>query len=220
MSAELRRPPSYCLHKSSGQARVIINGKHIYLGKYGTAESHEKYHRLVAEWLASGRVIAPSNPGLAAGGQITVNELILAFWRFAEKRYVKNGSPTSEQRSFRTALKPVRQLYGHKTVSEFGPLALVACREQLINGGICRKRINQHVGRIRQMFKWGVSRELVPETVWRHAVFGTGIEGWRGAGDPACKIGGRATHCCDPALCIPADLGDGEYPALDRMSAG
>ena len=46
-----RRTPSYRLHKPSGQARVIINGEHIYLGKYGTPESYDRYDRLVAEWL-------------------------------------------------------------------------------------------------------------------------------------------------------------------------
>jgi len=98
---------------------------------------------------------------------LSVNDLVLAFWRHAKKRYVKNGQPTSEIRSFKTALRPVRRLYGSEPVTNFGPLALVACRLKLIQAEICRKRINQHVGRIRQMFKWGVGREMVPETVWR-----------------------------------------------------
>ena len=93
--------------------------------------------------------------------------MILAFWQHAKQRYVKNGEPTSEIRSFRTALRPVQQLYGREPVTAFGPLALIACRQKLIESGICRKRINQHVGRIRQAFEWGVSRELVTETVWR-----------------------------------------------------
>ena len=42
--------PGYLLHKPSGQARVIIDGKHIYLGEYGSPESHEKYARLIAEF--------------------------------------------------------------------------------------------------------------------------------------------------------------------------
>ena len=79
----------------------------------------------------------------------------------------RTAQPTSEIRSFKTALRPVRQLYGSEPVTNFGPLALVACRLKLIEAGICRKRINQHVGRIRHMFKWGVAREMVPETVWR-----------------------------------------------------
>ena len=98
---------------------------------------------------------------------ILVNELILAFWEHAKQRYVKNGQPTSERRSFKIALRPVCHLYGREPVINFGPLALIACRQKLIEARICRKRINQHVGRIRQCFKWGVARELVPETIWR-----------------------------------------------------
>ena len=36
MHRAARRIPSYRLHKPSGQARVVINGEHICLGKYGT----------------------------------------------------------------------------------------------------------------------------------------------------------------------------------------
>ncbi|HAD21403.1 MAG TPA: hypothetical protein DCF87_04725 [Opitutae bacterium] len=39
--------PEYSRH-SSGQARVRINGKAIYLGKYGTPESFAKYHAILA----------------------------------------------------------------------------------------------------------------------------------------------------------------------------
>ena len=46
--------PACKLHKPSGQARVIIDGKHCYLGRFGTAESKGEYARLVAEWSASG----------------------------------------------------------------------------------------------------------------------------------------------------------------------
>ena len=159
------RPPSYRFHKARKCAVVTIEGRNRYLGAYGSPESYEKYARLIAEWKA-GRV----QVGAAARRERvdpTVNELILAFWQYANERYVKNGKPTSEIRSFRTALRPVRQLYGRETAADFGPLALVACRQKLIEAGICRKRINQHVTRIRHVFKWGVARELVPETVWR-----------------------------------------------------
>ena len=49
------RTPKYRLHKGSGQALVQINGERIYLGKYGSEESKEKYKRLVAEYLSSGQ---------------------------------------------------------------------------------------------------------------------------------------------------------------------
>ena len=50
MSRRNGRIPGYLLHKPSGQARVIIDDKHIYLGSYGSPESQEKYARLIADF--------------------------------------------------------------------------------------------------------------------------------------------------------------------------
>lgn len=46
--AKRPRIPKYSLHKPSGRARVILNGRHIFLGKYGSDESraHEDDHPL------------------------------------------------------------------------------------------------------------------------------------------------------------------------------
>jgi hypothetical protein len=151
MTQKRRHIPAYRPHKASGQARVIINREHIYLGKFGSPESQEKYHRLVAEWIASGRT--PAKTPDPAPQPVSVNELLLAFSADAARRYVKDGRPTSEINSYKIALGPVRLLYGCHAVANFGPLALIACREKLIEAGICRKRINQHVGRIRHVFK-------------------------------------------------------------------
>ena len=41
--------PSYRLHKPSGLARVLLDGRHVYLGKYNSPESREEYRRLLAE---------------------------------------------------------------------------------------------------------------------------------------------------------------------------
>ena len=45
------RPPKYQLHKATGQARVRINGHDIYLGKYRSPESEERYRQVIADWL-------------------------------------------------------------------------------------------------------------------------------------------------------------------------
>ena len=151
MPAKRPRPPKYRHYKPKNLGVVRIDGKDHYLGKYDSPESYELYERVVAEWLLTrqrpaGSDAPAANPGAAA--PITVNELLAAFWKDAEQRYVKNGEPTSEVRSYRVALRPVRQLYGRALVTDFGPLALVACRQKLIDAGICRKRINQHLTRI------------------------------------------------------------------------
>lgn len=52
----LQRPiPKLRLHKASGNAAVMLDGKYLYLGKYGSPESQERYDRVIADWLAKGR---------------------------------------------------------------------------------------------------------------------------------------------------------------------
>ncbi len=45
-----RTEPTYQLHKGSGQARTIIDGKSIYLGKYNSPQSQERFEELKSEW--------------------------------------------------------------------------------------------------------------------------------------------------------------------------
>src|SRR3954471_19289884 len=94
-----RSPPSYRLHKPTGQAVVTLNGQDFYLGKHGTEASREAYDRRIAEWLASGRQIVPKDTAARA---VTVTEVVAAFWRHAEQHYVKpDGSPTSELSTYK-----------------------------------------------------------------------------------------------------------------------
>ena len=44
------RPPKYQLHKATGQARVRIKGRDIYLGKYRSPESEQRYRQVIADW--------------------------------------------------------------------------------------------------------------------------------------------------------------------------
>jgi integrase len=187
MSKRTPRTPSYCLHRATGQAVVRIDGKDHYLGKHGTPESRAEYDRLIAEWLSNGRRQFPADH---QGLDLTVNELILAYWRHVENYYVKDGAPTSEVSTMRYALRFVKQLYGHTAAKEFGPLALKAVREamvehpvtrkikvvdpetsetreeaKVIRHGLARRYINKQVGRIKRMFAWAVEEELVPVTV-------------------------------------------------------
>src|SRR5579872_4860778 len=156
------RTPSYRLHKPSGLAFIELRGHRHYLDKYGTPESHKKYADKLTEYLSGGGPALQMVPG-----RTTCAELVDAFTDFAEARYVKNGRQTTEVRSFGTALASVIDLYPQLPANEFGPTKLMACRQWLKQKGYCRKWINSYVGRIRRVWKWGVSRELVSETVWR-----------------------------------------------------
>ncbi len=160
-----RRIPSYRCYKPKNLGLVVIGGKQHYLGRYGSPESVAEYNRLIQEWLSQEAQSAPV-PGPAEANP-TVSELILAFWtRFATQHYRRaDGSPTGELQNYRDSLRPLRKLYGHTTARDFGPLALKAVRQSMIDSGLARSTINQRIGRIVRMFKWAVENEMLPPAV-------------------------------------------------------
>jgi integrase len=163
MANRFNRVPSYRLHKPSGLAVVTLDGKDHYLGPYNTRESRAEYDRLIAEWLTTGRPAPGSH--LQLGGPI-VSEIVLAVWTQAEKHYRHpDGRPTGELDNIRDALRPLRRLYGRTPARDFGPIALCAVREAMVQQGLCRTTINARINRIRRVFRWAASMELIPASV-------------------------------------------------------
>jgi len=162
MSRRSPRVPKYCHHKASGQAVVCLSGRDHYLGKHGSRESHRLYERLIAEWLANGG--RHGRDGHQAGDLI-VNQLLAAYWRWAENYYVKNGRSSRELQGVEYAIKPLVKLYGTLPVNQFSPSKLKTVRQALVDAGYCRPLINHHVNRIRRIFKWGIEEEIVPSSV-------------------------------------------------------
>lgn len=156
----VRAIPAYQRHRASGQAVVTLNGHDYYLGPHGTKASRLEYDRLIGEWLANGRRFqrATVDDGL------TMVELIAAYLRFATGYYRKDGKSTSEIQAIKSALRPVKVLYGRHPARDFGPTALQCVRQKMIEAGWASGTINSHVSRIRRMFRWGVAQELIPPT--------------------------------------------------------
>ena len=105
-----RRVPAYREHKPSGQARVIIDGKQIYLGRFGTPESWEKYNVLVSERMAS--EVTPTTSDHVAAKNLTIVELGDAYREWAETYYVKNGRQTGHIHQVKRAVRSLREEYG------------------------------------------------------------------------------------------------------------
>ncbi len=160
MSQSLR-VPGYRLHKPSGQAVVTLNGKDHYLGPWNSPESKSEYDRVIAEWIANGRQL----PDRTHGSRYTVAELIGRYLEFARVYYANGGETTNEFTGIKEAVRPLQELYARLSVADFGPLALKAVRQVMIDKGWCRTHINRQVTRIRRVFKWCVENELVPPTV-------------------------------------------------------
>jgi hypothetical protein len=90
-----------------------------------------EYARVIVEWEAAGHRL----PASAAVKALTVNELILAYWRHAEQHYRRpDGTPTKELADIRLSCRPLKALYGDTTAKDFGPLALKALRESMVAG--------------------------------------------------------------------------------------
>jgi integrase len=51
-------------------------------------------------------------------------------------------------------------------VVDFGPRSLKAIQQHLVASGISRGVINARINRIRRMFKWAASEELIPVSIY------------------------------------------------------
>lgn len=164
--------PKYRKHRASGRAVVNLNGKDHYLGPHDTKTSKLEYDRIIGEWLANGRRL----PVQVNDDTITVLNLCAAYWRFCKSYYVKNGKPTDEQAGVKAAIRHIKAAYSKTRAKDFGPLALEAVREQMIGTGNSRRYINQNIGRIRRMYRWGVSKELIPVEVYQALLAVAGLK--------------------------------------------
>jgi integrase len=72
-------------------------------------------------------------------------------------------------------------LYGRSPARQFGPLALEAVRNKMIDKGWCRATINKAICRIRHAFKWAVSKELIRPDVYQGLSSLAGLRAGRSA---------------------------------------
>lgn len=163
MTAQRGPSPSYRLHSPSGQAIVTVAGRTIYLGRYGSPESHESYERVLGEHAARGRYVTEEQASVG----LTVDDLIAGYWTHAEVYYRKDGKPTSELSILKLACRYLHRAYGSTGVDDFGPLKLKAVRERMIADDQARTTINSYVARLKQVFRWGVENELVAPSVFQ-----------------------------------------------------
>lgn len=136
------RIPSYRLHKSTGLAVVTLDGRDFYLGRHNSAASRAEYRRLLTEWMANGGTLP------TATHDLTVAELAAAFLKHAKDYYRSpDGRQTHEVTNLKGAIRRLHQLYGRTAAVAFGPLALKAFRQSMIDEGLARKTINSSINR-------------------------------------------------------------------------
>jgi integrase len=182
--------PTYQKH-SSGRARVRTydgegNRVEIILpGEYGSEQSKQEYARILATINAGNGL--PTKQSFKH--DITIDELALKYLEHAHTYYVDQvtRATTNEVVAIECALRPLCRMYGDQPAAEFGPLALQTVRKAMIEGtwlsqeeqvvrnkngqrrDMARTTLNRNIGRIKLMFKWGSSQEIVPASVY-HAL--------------------------------------------------
>ena len=161
MADSNRRVPSYRPHKS-GQARVTLNGRDHYLGPWNSKASKVEYDRLIGEWLTAGRGIWQSDPS----DSLTIIEILVGYWEHARQHYAgRDGQSSKELDNIRYALRPLKERYGDTLARDFGPLALKALQQAMLEAGLSRPVINSRISRIKRFFRWAVSQQCCPPMV-------------------------------------------------------
>jgi integrase len=132
-------------------------------GTYGSPESRAAFARLQLELEGE-----PHHASKPEPSRLTVNHVLLAFSDHAERYYrTPDGRMTSEVGELNWSMKPVRQLYGFTPAAEFGPRNLATVRQHMIKLGWCRSLINRRIDRVKRVFKWAASEELVPVATYQ-----------------------------------------------------
>jgi len=153
----MRKPsePTYRFHKSSGQAVTWIQGRYYYLGRFGSAESHQEYHKLLAKFHAN-----PGSFGVDKS-RLSIAEGAVRFLRHCKEYYKE--SP--EFRQYARALQPVIELFSDCHVNDFGVVEFKTVRDHWVKNGCARSYCNKQAKRVVAFFKWLVSENLVKVTV-------------------------------------------------------
>ncbi len=92
-------------------------------------------------------------------------ELAAAYTNYAKSYYVHDNG--KEIKQIKYALRPLVECFADMPIEDFGPKNLKETRRHMIANNISRKVINSRVGRIKRMFKWAVSEQIISPIVFQ-----------------------------------------------------
>ncbi|MEK7393078.1 MAG: site-specific integrase, partial [Fibrobacterota bacterium] len=138
---------------------MLLGGKRIYLGAWGSPESKEEYERQLAEYESQGGKLRPKDTLLCS-------ELAVRYLHHAATYYKRpDGRTTSTIAQVKCALRPIKELYASLPVDKFDIICFKACRQTMIDAGWTRGTVNRTAHFIRELFRWGFEEGLVPTAI-------------------------------------------------------
>ncbi len=158
MSRKRIEQPKYGYH-ISGQARVTLDNRTIYLGEYDSPESKAKYYAILSIYKANGNRLPDDIDDRQANMPITVRCITS---EFRERELSQRDARDAHCQQLKNLCTLLEDNHGDEPASEFGPRKLAVLRELMVTGGHnCRRYINEQIGNIVRIFDHGLSLELV-----------------------------------------------------------
>lgn len=156
MSREPAFPPK--ITTRNGYDRCYALGAYQHLGPTGSPESKEAYQKLIQRILAE-KDAPKALPKTAT--ELRVRDVVARFLVHAEQTYSERGHEVGQ---FRSVFKALLARHGNTLASAFGPKALREVQTALTRPPYewCRNVVNRQVVRIRTVWRWAESEELVP----------------------------------------------------------
>ena len=136
----------------------------LTLGRWGSAEAHEEYERLLAR-LRTGKPASAPRPGEEKPSRVptdfTVAEALVEYARHIDGFYrTPDGEQTGTAEDIKVTLAYLRRLFAHLPLVEFDIKCLKAARQAMIEDGRVRNQVNRRAGMIRSFIRWCVEEEV------------------------------------------------------------
>lgn len=164
----MARKPKYRRHVGRDRAFVEWSGKRHYLpGSYKSPESLKAYRTFLES------NVYPFATTQTPVSQPLVAHVVKAYLAWAERNYPAGSR--SEFSNCKAAAAHLSAKHGEVPAVEFGPLKLKAVQMQMAKGKASRGYINSVTARIKRMFKWAASEEMIPPSVWHGLQTVTGL---------------------------------------------
>lgn len=127
-----------------------------YTRRFGDCEkvTHDQavaaWKRWLKGWKGSSRAQNPKLGSVSA----TVADVCIAYLKYAEAAYQKNGRPTSHVLNIRTGLQHLIDAYGDLVANQLTPPMLARWRDSLATADRHRGTVNKWLGIVKQAWKW------------------------------------------------------------------
>jgi integrase len=152
--------PGIRKHRASGQAVIYWQGKTVYLGKYGSIQSIEKYREAVAN-IATGAKPITDKPV-----PITVAIVAKKYLADLPKQFpVGSGEPIAIGRAVASLVATA----GESPAESFTPARLTELRNVWVQKGLSVSTVNKYHNYVLNLFRWAGMAEILPSSVW-HAL--------------------------------------------------